>query len=69
MNYRAGFVSSCSLAILLAWAVPLRADDAVPSTPATGRKAKVAGLGGWLDDRTGIAKGSFRPEPITTLVS
>src|SRR6266850_2007147 len=29
MNYRARIVSACSLAILLAWAVPLRADDAV----------------------------------------
>ncbi|MDQ1537627.1 MAG: ubiquinol-cytochrome c reductase cytochrome b subunit, partial [Actinomycetota bacterium] len=36
----------------------LRADDEKPQRPAKGPASKVAGLGGWLDDRTGIAKGS-----------
>jgi len=36
----------------------LRADDVSPDEPAKGPMGKVAGLGGWLDDRTGIAKGS-----------
>jgi ubiquinol-cytochrome c reductase cytochrome b subunit len=39
-------------------AAGLRADDVLPQEPAKGSAAKMAGLGGWLDERTGIAKGS-----------